>query len=208
MDIEEAHTPHKAHTGHRWVDIMLGLAAIVVSGISLSVAVHHGHTMEKLVEANSFPNLEMSQTIADGESFSVAIENSGVGPGRVESLELRLGGKAVTTPRELVNALASAHGGSIGGVRIESGNIVGRLVGANRSEEFFKISAAQPDPTAPLQTLKAYGGMDTRLCYCSVFDECYVADSRVERGRPKHVERCVAVASGYHEDLEDTVPTP
>jgi hypothetical protein len=63
IDAPEApHQHHPAHTGHRWLDILLGLGAMFVSVVSLVVAVEHGQTMErmadantKMVEANSWP---------------------------------------------------------------------------------------------------------------------------------------------------------
>src|ERR1700704_6133355 len=63
IDAPEApHQHHPAHTGRRWLDISLALSAMFVSVVSLIVAVEHGHTMErmadantKMVEANSWP---------------------------------------------------------------------------------------------------------------------------------------------------------
>jgi hypothetical protein len=49
---EPPHQHHPAHSGHRWLDISLGLSAMFVSVISLVVAVEHGRTMERMVEAN------------------------------------------------------------------------------------------------------------------------------------------------------------
>jgi hypothetical protein len=54
----ERETPHVAHgTGHRWLDLTLALSAMLVSIVSLAVAVHHGNAMDRLVAANSWPFL-------------------------------------------------------------------------------------------------------------------------------------------------------
>lgn len=54
METPEVHV-HPHHTGHRWVDYVIAGTALLVSVISLWVAVGHGRTMEKLVAANSWP---------------------------------------------------------------------------------------------------------------------------------------------------------
>ena len=47
-EVERAEA-HK--TGHKWIDITVALCALVVSGVSLFVAVMHGRTMERMAEA-------------------------------------------------------------------------------------------------------------------------------------------------------------
>jgi hypothetical protein len=52
MDSPEAPHHHASHTGHRWLDITLGLSAMFVSVVTLFVAIEHGRTMERMAEAN------------------------------------------------------------------------------------------------------------------------------------------------------------
>ncbi len=54
METPEVHV-HPHHTGHRWADYVIAGTALLVSVISLWVAVGHGRTMEKLVAVNSWP---------------------------------------------------------------------------------------------------------------------------------------------------------
>ena len=79
--------PHEVHahphhqTGNRWLDMLLAGSALLVSCVSLFVAVEHGHTMQKLVEANSSPNLSMADTLTPvqngpGLVWEVAFRNS------------------------------------------------------------------------------------------------------------------------------------
>jgi hypothetical protein len=48
--------PHHHHTGHSRLDMIFGALAVVLSGVSVFIAIHHGQTMERLVAANSWPN--------------------------------------------------------------------------------------------------------------------------------------------------------
>ena len=89
--------PEVRKTGRSWVDLSAAVSALLISVTSLWVAVRHGHTMERmadanarLVAANSYPLLHHFQSsAADLHSpdytvgkrvASLNIVNSGVGP--------------------------------------------------------------------------------------------------------------------------------
>jgi hypothetical protein len=89
MDIEPAE-PRK--TGHHKLDLVLGGAAVFLSLVSLGVAVLHGHTMERmaeanaqLVQANSWPFLQLRSSNHSGTQRDIALTlvNSGVGPAKI-----------------------------------------------------------------------------------------------------------------------------
>jgi hypothetical protein len=72
MDSPEAPHSHPSHTGHRWLDIALGLSAMFVSVVSLVVAVEHGRTMQRMADANArmvdenaWPFVEFAERNAD-----------------------------------------------------------------------------------------------------------------------------------------------
>src|SRR4030095_3188782 len=107
--------------GHRWVDLSVAVCALIVSMTSLWVAIRHGHTMERmadanarLVSANSYPLLQRFQSSAENVQSlgsaqlrrvaSLNVINSGVGPAKVESVEVYWRGRPVRTPRDLLRA--------------------------------------------------------------------------------------------------------
>ena len=98
----------------RWLDIMLGVSAAIVSLVSLWLGLHSAHSMEKLVAANSYPYIELMRSIyastpgANGEHGRKAVEyqlvNNGVGPARIEWVEMRFKDKPVVDLDELLDA--------------------------------------------------------------------------------------------------------
>jgi hypothetical protein len=105
MTPESEIAPEARKTGHRWVDLSAAVCALVISLTSLWVAVRHGHTMERmadanarLVSANSYPLLQHYQSNAADlrapdytggmRVASLNVTNSGVGPAKVETLEV------------------------------------------------------------------------------------------------------------------------
>src|SRR6516225_6232959 len=87
--------PEIHKTGHRLTDLIVGSSAIFISVCSLALAIHHGHTMERLVEADSRPFIQFDtsngQIRPDGEAvreLSATISNPGAGAARIEQFEI------------------------------------------------------------------------------------------------------------------------
>ena len=71
MTPESEIAPEARKTGRGWVDLSAAVCALLISITSLWVAVRHGHTMERmadanarLVSANSYPLLQHFQSSA------------------------------------------------------------------------------------------------------------------------------------------------
>lgn len=208
MDGPEVHTPHAPHTGHRWWDFAIGGTALLVSVISLYVAVHHGEIMEKLVAANSWPHVEASSNVLEGQQpgsarFEVGVRNNGVGPARVESLELWDGTNPIRNAADLAAGLKNAGDGQAFSARLDGASIIGQVLGAR---EAVKVVAFETTAGARWGTpmIRFAGRLETRVCYCSVFDECYLADSRRDHGAAVHVDKCPVPAALYDDDVGQT----
>lgn len=96
--------------GHRAIDFSIAASAIVISLISLAVAIHHGRVQERLVAASSWPFLFWSTSVDQdgrGQRFSIYIANSGVGPALLKGLVVRYGGKPVRGWVELLQECCS-----------------------------------------------------------------------------------------------------
>ena len=187
----EAH--HHGHTGHRWLDILLGLSAMVVSVVSLFVGLHHGETMEKMVEASTWPyvDLHFSNAAPDGSPRAVlTVGNSGVGPARIETVEVFHKGKPVAVRQALVQAMT---GGATAGVLTST--IGDRVMSANQTIDFLTMS---PD-LAPPETFSRFrdglSDVSVRFCYCSVLEACWLRDSR--QPKPEKVKVCPKPAVPY-----------
>lgn len=211
VDAADFHAPHKAHTGHRWFDIAMTLAAFLVSSVSLYMGIDNGKAMEKLVAANSWPNVRPDVSIDDGKEpgtlrFVVTVANRGVGPALVETLEFWVGDKPIANSAAMIRHLkerAAIDQPTPG--RVEGASVVGGFLGAKESHDLLAFTPTA-DPRWFAAMLRTAEELRSRVCYCSVFDECYVADSRAENARPKPVDNCPKPEVAFRDSAIELLP--
>lgn len=197
MDVEIEH-PH-THKGpsHHWIDRVATVAALFVSAISIFIAWHHGETMkelvhqnERLVEASSLPHLLLYSSNADPSGRPLLVfgaKNQGVGPAEIRTVELLIDGTPVDRPSKLLAACC----GAIEVPGLITSTLLGTMIRPGETLEYLHLAftPANQAIAAKLQAARAAGRIETRVCYCSVFDECWMRRSR-EQDRPHHVETC------------------
>lgn len=199
-----AHRPHG--TGFHWLDISLALSAFIISLVSVWLAIHNGRTMERLVAANSYPNLDIefdnTFDFQDGQGTRPALhlylENSGIGPARLRSIELGFAGKPAANLHALLDLCCTREpAGSLPKTSgWTSGDERGAMIQAGRSLTLFAWPQAPGEPRwTRLNDLRVHGQIDIRVCYCSVFDECYVRDRA--RREPERSRACPTAAAPY-----------
>ena len=182
------------------VDFAVPLSALAVSVISLVIAIHHGHTMQKmadenarLVQANSWPLLQFTTGNANekGEpEITLKVENAGVGPAKLISLEVFRDNQRIRTPRDLVQALDPATTRPLLSLGVTMPIVLRPgdsqlIIGLKRQGQealWDKLNTARFE-------------LRFRACYCSVFDECWVSD--LATVSPQHVEQCAVNADTF-----------
>jgi hypothetical protein len=185
---EVEHLHH--HTGRPWWDLVLGISAVCISLVSILLAIHNGHAMERLVQANSWPFIKMtySNFNQDGSPHNhLDLTNKGVGPASIESLEIFYDGKSMPGTRALLNAMLKRTTVSPN-PRILDSSVVHNVLSAKEQMTFvdFHGEDYSPEDYAAIRT--GLREVQSRTCYCSVFEECWVADTRNQR--PLKIKTC------------------
>ncbi len=180
----EPHLHHK--TGHSLTDKILGLTAIFLSGVSVFIAVHHGRTMERLVAANTWPNISYGTSNESDDHLrhdvELTLKNTGVGPARIDTFEVFYKNQPLSGPAGFVHCCGP-------GLRQSStSQVLDEVLPARESIVFVGVPQEGNTPEAWENANKERMNVRVRICYCSVFDECFVRDS-AER-RPHRVEEC------------------
>ncbi len=197
MEDPEVEALHRHHTGHSWLDLVLGISAVSISFISLFLAMHNGKAMERLVEANSWPFVELFQSNvnADGTPHAhLDIANKGVGPASIESLELQYDGRVVSSPRALLDAMLNRKTDPQH-PRILTSDVAHTVLAAKEQMTFIDFSPTQDYSAEDYAAINAgFEKLNMVACYCSVFAECWVVDS--SKTRPKKVSSCPVASDG------------
>jgi hypothetical protein len=197
METPETEHVHHHHTGRPWVDLLLGISAVSISFISLFLAIANGRAMERLVQSNSWPFVMIGPSNADPDGtphIHLDIMNKGVGPARIETIEVEYDGKTISSPRALLNALldrttAPPH------PRMLVSNIVHGVLAAKERISFVDLKSEDLSTEDYAAITAGLRKVDFLACYCSVFDECWMADSR--KTRPAKVKVCPASANAF-----------
>ncbi len=204
---EAGHPPHHG-TGHRWLDIALAASAMLVSVISLFVAISHGKVMEEMVDANkkmvaasSWPYLQFTNTI-DIDSLASSLDNRGVGPARIKTFEWLVDGTPIATWRDLMtHCCADALSSQGGKLSFTNSSVAGQVLPAREKINVFTLKDTQGHEKMRLSLIASVSRMERRVCYCSVFGECWRL-STAESGDPKPVPSCPEIKVpfvGYEE---------
>jgi len=184
---------HTHRTGHRLLDLALPISALAVSVISLVIAVHHGRTMQdmakenaRLVQANSWPLLQYTTGNANAEGqaeISMKIENAGVGPAKIVSLEIFLQDQPIRRPADLIRALDPTEPRPLLSLGVNLPMVL------RPGTDTLIIGMKREGFEALWDKLnRERFRMRFRACYCSVFDECWLSD--LVTVSPQPVDQC------------------
>jgi hypothetical protein len=167
--------------------------------------------MEKLVAANSYPYLDLmrSTSLLDGgDAVEYELVNNGVGPARVEWVELKFKGKAVHDIDELLDACCASIKRDYNGLN-PRGSVANTLIRPGSSLKMFTWSEKSVLSPSMAALHRQMDNISYSTCYCSVFEECYV---RVNDDRkPEPVKQCTPPAVPFRPDIKDnrlTGPVP
>jgi hypothetical protein len=190
-EVHRPHTPHEPRRIH-WLELVTSLSALLVSVVSIAVAVQHGNTMQQLVTANSLPYIEIrnSNAVQTGDggyarAIHLALHNVGVGPADVRYVRLLVNGQPVSNYAEWIGrCCTNVEQARQARMALTSDTLMNQsrthFIPAGGSAPMFSTRRTELNAAAwelaegvRLQTV-------VEACYCSVFDECWTVNSRTD----------------------------
>lgn len=185
----------------RGFELLIGGGVLLISLVSLFVAVSANRTQERMLAASVWPSLIFGTSSASQEGVpqvSFDLLNRGTGPARVRWAELLYDGAPVRDSDALLTRCCGRFPESSGRqYSLMTSGIQRRVLGAD--EWVALLRAPRPDPPTP-----AWEALDRerhkirlRACYCSVLDDCWLFDSESDDPEPvRHCPRAPAVLWG------------
>jgi hypothetical protein len=185
-----------------WTEYVATVTALAISLISLWVAVGTEDANRKMVAATSWPFLQVDTRNVDAQGrpdIALSVVNSGVGPAKVESFEVSWRGKEyLGSAAYLRDCCGREHvpfPSKPGQTSVFTGGVAGTVIRAGESRVFLDMPLG-PDNGAAWHVLdRTRFEMHFRICYCSVFDECWL--TTLVGLEPQRVSKCPAPKVPY-----------
>lgn len=189
------------------LDLLVALAALMTSVVSIWLALSQGDDMQRLVQAQSWPYVGFSSgnstldpaTKQRARSLSLSVENLGVGPARVRSMSLFIDGMPVTSSVQLMQRAAGIGAeGALARQKVYTTQVDGRVLRAGEKLTYLRwdyVDDAEPAWSA-LDAAR-FDRIVVELCFCSVFEECWINRSNQRDATP--VAGCPLIETRYLE---------
>jgi hypothetical protein len=170
-------------------DRLLSVCAVIVAVSSVAVAVYQTRIMREQQKASAWPHVAQWNSLPRGGSYTRTVENSGIGPALVGAFQVRVDGIPRHDWGSVVRALTGTTGdGGLVYSSLGQGTVL--LPGTSRA-----VLTLPPGPLATGFWQQAQTRLDTRVCYCSVYGDCWIAVDSVKARAPRPVRACVADSS-------------
>jgi hypothetical protein len=165
---------------------VLSVVGVFIAVVALYAALTESEAVRQQTAAAVWPFVQISVADFDtGEAagFTLSFKNSGVGPARVRTLRVIIDGKPM---RDWEYAVA--HLGGTLGERVGRSFVSDRVLSPEEQVDLISIT----DPALARKFQRAIANPQNAIsyCYCSIFDDCWLADSRRDALSPEPVEQC------------------
>lgn len=207
MDTNEPRTTTRGerdatNNGMRFAQIGTA-SALAFSMLALATSIYQTGLMQSQTElmqkqsrASVWPYLSLGENSTNKrgeEAFTWRIDNNGVGPARIESVVVSVDGKPYTTWAKAYHALSPDlpfHGAQSSA----NGVVLPPSLNRETTIEMFKPS----DAALARATIDGKDRFGIQVCYCSVYDECWVA--KLSERHPRAVQRCESAGAVEFEE--------
>ena len=164
---------------------LLAIVAIVLSLAALGVSVFEVSTIRDEQRIQAWPYVSLTEHYGP-EGFRIDVTNKGIGPARVRDVIVRFDGEVYDNLDELIlNAVGEENAFSY-----DLYSVTNPAFSVMSPEERIRLFAVPWEPRTRLLVEQWEGRVEVNLCYCSVYDECWV--SRLTTREPEPVGTCPA----------------
>lgn len=197
-------------TGHRWLDMVVAFSALLISAVSIFVAYSSNQSMERITRASSWPFLQLGSGNASDDGaheLSFGVANVGTGPARLYTYEIQIDGQPLPPGTHLMTRMLQAccneeftaattrAGGQVAAMGSEMSQPMSeRFIAPNTEVLALRWPRTEENAAlwAALDRARQTGRITVSACYCSVFDDCWLAQTR--QFPPQEVASCDSAA--------------
>ena len=187
---------HRHAHGGRWLDTVLAVTAVAISVVTAVLAIQHGNAMERMVEASSWPYLQVGDSNGDAQGhalYKLILTNQGVGPAKIRKLAITYQGRPMTTVFYLAKAFVSTERMTPPNGVTTSDAVV---IPARETNQLLTVASPLASPELIRAFIKNREAITVSACYCSIFDECWTTSNQGPSTSPIKVHDCGGPVAG------------
>lgn len=190
-------------------EMLIAICAVLTSVIALFVAWDQGRVMRAQQHGAVYPVVQVEGFVSstpDVASMGIRLSNSGVGPALIERVSMLENGKRLDSLAAYVDRFPPGYAHSWS-------SVIGRAVAPGDTVEPLradwprdKVTAAQLNAVAT-----EWSQLDMEVCYCSVFERCWITRSLgmgTGMTRAERVDRCDRTENDIFEAVADQARAP
>ena len=161
----------------RSLALFVGLAAIVAASVSL----YQAALAREQARASAWPYVMIGGSLSEGHPYTLGMYNRGIGPARIRTVRVTVDEKPVTSWTDAIRILSDTvatpyeysylGGGSV--MSPASTDTLLTIPAGKQAYKFWKEAAKR---------------LSVSICYCSVYDECWVTGQSSLESKP--IKRC------------------
>lgn len=162
-----------------FVDRLTSVAAIVTAVAAVAIAVYEARITREQQKKSVWPYVMQYNSYA-GSDYVRYVENVGLGPAIVSSFEIDVGDSVYASWRPLVEGFTNTDTTYF--VYSDFGD--GSVLKSGERLDLLRI----PDSASAAKFDAHRSSLQTTVCYCSLYEECWI--DRSGEPRPRAVESC------------------
>ncbi len=165
---------------------VLSVVGVFNAVLALYASLTESEAVRRQTAAAVWPFVQISVADFDTEEsagFTLSFTNAGVGPALMRSVRIVIDGKPMRDWAQVVAHLGGTLNDQVGRTSISD-----RVLSPDRTVDL--ISVSDPALARQFQAVIANRENSIAYCYCSIFDDCWLADSRQQALQPESVEAC------------------
>lgn len=147
------------------VDRVLSLSAGIAAITAVAVSLYQTALAREQLRASAWPYIAQANSLAPGEPYRRTVVNEGVGPARIRTFEVLVDGRPMRGWNEVVTALTGSGEPAL----LYSSFRRGAVLQAGATRTLLTLPSGQ---RATEFWRQAQHRLVTRVCYCSIYDEC------------------------------------
>lgn len=165
---------------------VLSVVGALIAILALYAALTESAAVRQQTSGSVWPFVQLmieDYDTDDAAGFAIGFSNVGVGPAKMKDVRIMIDGKVVRKWSELIVGV----GGNTD-ARVNRNFISDRVLRPEETVNVFSTS----DAALARKLFGVLGKPKSSIsyCYCSIFDECWLVDSREDLQAPKPIEVC------------------